>query len=139
MKNSTLWLTVGVLAFFFGVFGNIAYQISHEKPYISTSESAPDTSTYEPEMQGLCKLYADRGISATWPSGGSQDVIRIDLPRTDGDLSDHDARQMAGDVYSAFVSVRTKANVLNPNNCIAHLYDDTGKQVAHASESGADN
>jgi len=138
MKNQGCWFAAVVLTFVCLVFGNIIWQTAHDTTPAPAVEQQ-DTSTYEPEMQALCKLYADRGISATWPSGGSQDVIRIDLPRTDGDLSDHDARQMAGDVYSAFVSVRTKANVLNPDNCIAHLYDDTGKQVAHASESGSDN
>ena len=129
----------GVLTFFFGVFGNIVYQISHDKPYTSTSESVPDTSNYAPQMQTLTAKLASVGVASTWPSNGSNDVMRVDLPATNPPFDDHAARSVASDTYQSFVTARESAHVADPANCIVHVYDDTGKQVAHASESGADN
>ena len=98
--------------------------------------AAPD---YAPQMKILCDKIASTGVSATWPGEGNDFVLRIDLSHMNGEISEHDARSMALDIYNGFVSVREKANVSNPPNCIVHIYDDTGKQVAHASESGTDN
>ena len=98
--------------------------------------SAPD---YAPQMKVICDKLASTGVSATWPGDGNDFVLRLDLPRMNGEISPYDARTMALDAYNAFVDVRKKTNVPTPSNCIVHVYDDTGKQVAHASESGADN
>ena len=98
--------------------------------------SAPD---YAPQMKVICDKLASTGVSATWPGDGNDFVLRLDLPRMNGEISPHDARAMALDAYNAFVDVREKSHVPTPSNCIVHVYDDTGKQVAHASESGADN
>jgi len=139
MKKSSLWLTAGVLALFFGFFCNIVYQISHEKPYVSTSESATDTSNYAPQMQTLTAKLASVGVATTWPSNGSDDVMRVDMPSTKTPFDGHAARSVASDTYQSFVTARESAHVPDPANCIVHVYDDTGKQVAHASESGAEN
>ena len=129
----------GVLAFFFGVFGNIAYQMSQDKTPSLASISAPDTSNYAPQMQTLTAKLASVGVASTWPSNGSDDVMRVDLPATNPPFDDHAARSVAADTYQGFVNARESAHVADPANCIVHVYDDTGKQVAHASESGADN
>ena len=98
--------------------------------------SAPD---YAPQMKVLCDKLAGTGVSATWPGDGNDFVLRLDLPRMNSELSPYDARAMALDTYNAFVEVREKSGVPTPTNCIVHVYDDTGKQLAHASGSGADN
>ena len=140
-NNSILWLMVGALVFFAGVFGSIVYQISHDKtPSLSSvSSTTPDTSAYEPKMRDLTAKLASVGVASTWPSKGSNDVLRLDLPSTNPPFDDHTARSVAPDAYNSFVSAREDSHVPDPANCIVHIYDDTGKQVAHASESGTDN
>ena len=101
--------------------------------------SSPDTSDYEPQMHTLTAKLASVGVATTWPSNGSDDVMRVDLPSTKTPFDDHTARSVASDIYQGFVDVRKSAHVSDPANCIVHVYDDTGKDVARADMGGVKN
>ena len=138
-NNSTLWLIAVSLVFFACVFGSIIYRIAHDDTPSSVSTTAPDTSAYAPKMQELTAKLASVGVASTWPSNGSNDVMRLDLPATNPPFDDHAARSVALDAYNSFVSAREDSHVPDPGNCIVHVFDDTGKDVAQADYSGAKN
>ena len=101
--------------------------------------SSPNTSDYEPQMHTLMAKLASVGVATTWPSNGSDDVMRVDMPPTKTPFDGHAARSVASDIYQSFVAARESAHVPDPANCIVHVYDDTGKDVARADMGGVKN
>lgn len=98
--------------------------------------NAPDAA-YQSRMSEVTSGLASKGLSVTWPSGGQYDVLRVDLPRTSSAVDGHTGRQIAQDVYSAFVQARQDSGISDPYACIVHVFDDTGKEVGGFSQSGA--
>lgn len=98
---------------------------------------------YPAKMAALVERLSSDGASVTWPSHGDQAMMRIDLPaRVHGRAAHWDAdseRRLAEDARAGFVRARREAGVTAPTDCIVHVYDDTGREVAHANALGAGN
>lgn len=58
-----------------------------------------------------------------------EDSLLVTFNHAD-ELTDGDKRRLAILVYNGFVSVRRDAQISNPENCVVHISDDTGKDQA---------